>query len=474
MKRGLILGVVFGLFLISFVSACSDDQRIMRLYQPTNSHATVYDDTSYSIEICSPNGEIVDHTQGQFALWLSGSTNSHVSLTQSITYNTPVYFGNELICARRDNECVSGETPVLSLYQADNSHVAEGDFLGYDIKICCIRGTGVTGATWKDMSGAPIAQANLNDMVILSVNGTQLQGQIIDYEIMKKQGGDWFDWLIPDSSVATLPSSDFTTWRANTAGEFYFKASSGGTTINSKDNEETYGVLTVSENEENNPPVANIIDTKDRGVYFSGIDLLFNQNSFDEDDEFTYKWDLGDGRTFTGDSVTRNKWTFTDSFTDKGQKDIVLTVTDSRGAISRDQISILILDSSLNDAGVLSYINSPTWGWTTGNVIDFDGSGSYAVEYVDGAVNCLSGNCPLTTGNCPTGSIVDCINLSIIPPEISGYGGLNFDWTVKNGFTGKETNKNSGDVPNTKITLDTPSIPTKPHQGKLKVTYTYP
>jgi len=234
--------------------------------------------------------------------------------------------------------------------------------------------------------------------------------------------------------------------------------------VDSKDSNE----LTIEETPNNEPPVAIITSPKDRQIYFTGTDLVFNQSSYDLDGELTYKWDLGDGRTSTENS-------FIASYDTPGQKEIILNASDN-GKSDIAKISILILESGSDDAGVLSYIDTPKWGESYNRTINLDSSGSYVVEYFSEteAVNCLSGNCPLTTGNCPTGSSCSSgyLNVNNIPTPIN-YAGLEFQWYVLNGLLGTITNVNITDISTTTVTLETPSIPSKPHIVDLNLVYTY-
>jgi len=148
---------------------------------------------------------------------------------------------------------------------------------------------------------------------------------------------------------------------------------------------------------------------------------------------------LGDGRKFAGNSTNMANWSFTESYDTPAQKNIILTVTDERGAIRRDRIAILILNSSFT----MSKIDSPKWGELYGRTIDFDASGSYVSGYDHDLkeVSCLAGNCPNVTGNCPVGSPAGCKFLPVIgapePGVPADYSKLSFDWEVTNGFTGR-------------------------------------
>lgn len=52
-----VLGLVF-VIGFSFVSGavCPDDETILRLYQDTNSHGAEFDQTTYPVQVCTPDG----------------------------------------------------------------------------------------------------------------------------------------------------------------------------------------------------------------------------------------------------------------------------------------------------------------------------------------------------------------------------------------------------------------------------------
>ena len=327
----------------------------------------------------------------------------------------------------------------------------------------CISGTcsaNLTGAYWQNMTAQTINNADLNDLVRLWAPGVSLTGENISYQIYKDIPW-WFDKKVAQSS-----SAGFTTWRANQTGEFYFEAVLGSRTDAVES--EKLNVLNTAQNAN---PVAKITGPEDRQIYFKGTDLTFTQESYDEDDEFTYEWDLGDGRNKTGNSISKNNWNFTESYSSAGQKDVVLTVRDNRGGVGRDKVSILILDDFSSNNQTLAYIDSPRWGISYGRTITLDASGSYSAGYTGGNVSCLAGNCPGATKNCPLN--LECDNIDVIggAPTEPNYDPLSFTWEVTNGFTEIETSITIPDIPTLSWSFDTPSVPSKPHKVKLTVNH---
>ena len=336
--------------------------------------------------------------------------------------------------------------------------VSCGSCSGGEVCISGVCSANLTGAYWTNMKGDLIdgGSANLNDLVRLNVLGVGLEGENIDYTI-KQDIWYWFD-----KKIAQLSSGGFTTWKANKTGSFYFEA-----VLESRDDKVNSDNLIVLDIPDNSNPVAKITGPEDRQIYFIGTDLEFTQDSYDEDDEFTYEWDLGDGRKFIGNSTLLNNWSFTKSYTTPGQKDIILNVSDGRNGVGRDKISILILDS-VDNTQTLAYIDSPKWGLAYGRTVLLNASGSYTAEYNGGVAKCLAGNCPNPTKNCPGDSFGVCtIDVDESPKD---YNDLSFLWDITNGISGSTTSQ-PADAPTRSWSFSTPSVPSKPHKVRLTVDY---
>jgi hypothetical protein len=409
----------------------SDSQIILRLEKETNAHGEVWDG-NYPIEICYDDifgeeggGDRTCH--GNKVLGLSSDTNAHAEIPGLNNYN-PVCYG-DLNCQAR-NSCLGEEECIVSLSSDTNAHLALCDY--YDRKICCKIGSISVGeAYWADLGDTPINSAGLKDRVKLIVEGEGFEGKEIEYSIYKD--GFWFF----DSEVAQSSSQGFVTWRAGenqdgefSEGNFYFKA----VPADGSSEEVQSNILTVGE-EDNSPPIALINSPKDKQIYFLGENLNFSQESYDEDDGFSYVWNLGNRKTKEGDSTNFNDYSFLYSYQSTGQKNIKLIVTDDRGLASRDEISILVINSSY----VLSYIDYPPHGKDImKNTVDFDATSSYAVNstIVDGEkkVECLAGECPDKTEGCPSGSdcepYPDCCQIPVEnTPNWEGFEELEFNWS---------------------------------------------
>jgi hypothetical protein len=161
-----VFGVIFVcLFIVSFTSAasCSDDQRMLRLASPTNSHGALWNDSSYSYDICYDTvfGETYTGSQphgcnNNNVLDLGANSNAHAEAPLGSAYPIEVCYG-DLVCTVRDNACTAGETNVINLYSETNSHLSDPNYIP----------SGAVGY-WK-------FEGNANDSVGLGngvVNGT--------------------------------------------------------------------------------------------------------------------------------------------------------------------------------------------------------------------------------------------------------------------------------------------------------------
>ncbi len=276
----------------------------------------------------------------------------------------------------------------------------------------------ITNAYWADMQETPISTAHLNDKVKLMVAGSGMDTKLINYEIWKSVRF-WFD-----DKVADTDTTGFITWRASEAGEYYFKAEVEGVSMESE-------YLVVSGTEDNFASVVNIVGPKIGDIFYIGEEMNFEQTSYDEDDEITLLWDLGDDTTSSESSLTH-------SYSVIGQKTIKLTATDERGLAVTDRIAILIIDPA-GTKYVFAHIDNPEWGeifyGESARVVEFNASSTYAVE----TSGCTGAGC---TTDCCT---IDCLGgachaltheygQAINPNGMVGnYASFNFSWTFDDG-----------------------------------------
>ena len=440
---------------------CSDDsQTIMKLLSQSNSHAALWNDTSYNWDICYDDIFDEDYTganphscSNNFVLWLSQSSNSHASTFVSSSYNVPVCYGN-LNCMADTSAGTLCSNPgykvVARLFNDTNAHVSDAAGVSYPIKVCCGTGVGATvsGLHWENMIGMPINTSRSGASVKAVVAGSGLSGKTVSYEIWKSVKWWW------DDKVATSSASGSLTWKAgknksgvSEGGEYYFTAKIGtGTPVSSETND--YGKLNVVPGN-NVPPVANITSPKDKQIYFLNEPLNFMQASYDIDSTFNWVWDFGDELSVSGNSVSMNNYNVVHAYTTTGQKNIKLNVVDEEGASSMDKVTILIVNSSY----ILAYIDEPKWGsFTTGTGLTrFNASSTYAVNVTHNStgiekIECIAGNCPSKTEGCPppfTG-YPSCQIQVINTPNPAGFENIQFDWVFDNNPLKNQSGKGAG------------------------------
>ncbi len=151
-------------------NTCSNEnQTIMKLFQPTNSHGALwsYSGGDYPIDICytgtAPANPHPECTVDNSFLWLTADYNSHASTYKTDDYNIGVCYG-DLSCRVVDESddgnipeyCAVDEKEVVALYQNTNSHLTDPNYLPdgiislwkFDEDV-----SGVTSLTFKDSVG---------------------------------------------------------------------------------------------------------------------------------------------------------------------------------------------------------------------------------------------------------------------------------------------------------------------------------
>ena len=430
-KKGIFAISVFIILIfllsINFVlsdSGCDDSQTILKLYSTSNSHAEVYDGSSnYPIRICysdifgsqyqGANPHTCKADRSNVVLRLSGETNAHAEAPDQTTPGyIDVCYGN-LICSLKTTcDESAGEKEVVSLYSETNSHLASDG--SYNNKLCCKPGAKLTNLYWANMfpTENEISSTNKSDTVKLIAEGTELENQEVQFKIFKSGDNTLIKTIPPVISSGRDKVS--VTWIAGTdddgnlnSGNFYFTAK-----LTSTGQELTSPEISVSEEEENSPPVAVITEPYNGQINKTGEEVQFSHASYDVDDEIsTVEWNFGDN------SGTSSEDSPTHAYSEKGGKQIILTVTDSRGKQNSDSVSILIVPAG-NPTEPTYYafanISKPSYDeWLNNNLVEFDGTGSYVFEYMpDGSYNCTAGICPQGVLNSP--QPIDNLNFSWI------------------------------------------------------------
>ncbi len=474
MRRKILFGILFFVLLLSFgvSAACPSNQTIMKLSSETNAHGELWNGTgNYAVEICynkifgrnyvpaaGVNPHIYNAGTNTKIIQLSEQTNAHASLRN--TYYGPFVFYGDLKCRNATIACNADEELVVSLSSVNNAHISASD--DYPVKICCTSGVipSITGAYWSNMVNSPINTADLNDSVKLVVAGLNIKNKSVSYTIKKQRGADWINWLIPDSIIAQSSSKGWLVRKMVEPGKYYFTANIEGIEYESITNID-YGTLTVSETENNAAPVAVITNPKNGTIYFTNESIEFKQASYDEDDYFTCSWNFGD-RSNSAKCNTLH------TYTSGSQKDITLTIKDSRGKTGRDSVSILVLNK-FGGKGLFADINYPLKNDVlTDRTVNFNASTTYAVDCrINGNninIECLAGSCPEETSG------ITVINITGTP-NWAGFEILNFNWTFIEGPTGaKSYSRGDGKAGASPIKeFDGPATFDKPHKALVSV-----
>jgi len=196
---------------------------------------------------------------------------------------------------------------------------------------------------------------------------------------------------IVESFVNVLQTSNNKTlsWEIPEMGYYYFTAISSDNLTNFS----TSGVLDANDSSFNLPSFANIYSPIQEKFYQVNQSLSFSANgSYDQDDLITsISWNLDDEKT-------SSQWEFQESYSSRGQKEIMLTVgggevSEGRYLESKDFKSIIICDGP--GTYIFANISSPFYGETidTRNW-SFKSDGSYVKT-------CSNADCSV----CTTGTL---------------------------------------------------------------------
>lgn len=341
---------------------CSDEETIMKLYQEKNSHAGLWGDGNYNVRVCSPNGEVVDHSSNA-VLWLSSETNSHVSVDESEEYNVPVYFGSELSCEVRENSCLGNEVVVLSLFEETNSHVSKGDDADYNWKVCCVSGVPPIGnvgeAYWTDVNFEKISEADLYDTVRLAVEGySEDDLENFEFEIYETGESAWawwnpFSWSSEDVLVEGVVGG--TTWIANEKGEYYFLVNSSGDIIaDSREND--YGILEVKSSQDDDPFKLELLEPECGEDIFVGESLNIKVDASDGDDLIFGNVSINGNLV---KEISNGLTEFSHTFSEAGVVPVVVYAENSRGYKIRVFSNVIVVNPAEEDYYVASCIDEP-------------------------------------------------------------------------------------------------------------------
>jgi len=249
----------------------------------------------------------------------------------------------------------------------------------------------ITSAGWKNLLGVVISEVQINDTVLMSIGGTNLTSNPINYNIFKE--GTWF-LLFP--RISNILSSDSSSWFANVSGNpFNFKANI--TKNNVLVTIRPSGDLVVNPIYHNSLPVASITAPVNELNISNGTSINFTQYSYDEDDLLKITWDFGDGTTkvitnYINNSGLAGSSNFNTStstnvnhtYSSSGRYLVTLSAEEmTRTQKDTKQIYVNVFSSGINVFPVISSPNNETEEQP--RVVRFDASKSFVV-------NCSSEN----------------------------------------------------------------------------------
>ena len=278
-------------------------------------------------------------------------------------------------------------------------------------------------ANWTNLLGKEITETNINDTVLLNIDGTSLTDKSITY---KTFGSQSFLWIF--TRLAQLSSSDSPSWIANISGSpVSFNASiiKDSVFITSKKS----GELTVSTTYNNFLPVAIITSPSSELNISAGENIIFNQSSYDEDDLLKITWDFGDGTTqtitnyvnSTGEGDFNTTANAVHNYSSSGRYLAKLTAEEmERGQKDSKEIYINVFSTGINVFPVISspYNETKEQPW----VVLFDASKSFVT-------NCSLDN--ISSDVIISGNNLYCkyIHAPGAPINSSKYE-LEMDWTI--------------------------------------------
>lgn len=431
----LFLGIIIlSVFVVAENNCSSESQIILSLYGQNNTHGALWNVSEYNEKVCF--NDVFGYTYSGANPHLCNGNNKILKLTNimnshaydpafDLINSVDVCYGN-LVCSARLN-CNPNERPIISMSNLTNAHFASNSTY-YPYKVCCYTLGGNSSVYWADMAGNGITQAQVGDSVMMTVlmpgvvdethvefNIYEGNSLISNFSAFVASGRARAIWAINNTEIAKVGDK--------TSYQFYFKVRSG-----SYSNES--GTLGVTKQTINSPPVASITSPVNLCTFYTGRPILFNHSSYDIDDSISVNWSIDD----TLDVNTAKTNSFQHTYVSGGQKNIKLTVTDSRGAISVKTVSIYVIGLEANK--IYSIISTPRDGEIiSGSAVYFNGNKSFAVKNSQIApatptLECLGGACPQIIEVCHQDGFQD-ENISVIDPnnKRGDYSMLNFSWT---------------------------------------------
>jgi len=423
-RIGIFIFVLIGIYLVSFISAavCEDNQTILRLYNSTNSHAAVWNQSTgtYLEEICYNDIFGIDYvgvnphicTGSNSVIYLSDSSNAHGAIsTDGIA--PPMYsvcYG-DLSCTYHNGACPNGKIAILKLSGTlspwYNYHFSNVNDSNYVVNICCSSAYNDSIGTplqplsqvrWEDADGNLIGEtagveSNLYDEVrMVFENSEYPQGTQVAFRVYEDDlpfpFGDGDDEIqsingVVDSSgkvVGVWLISDDDLDKTNDLGEFRFDViNNSGITITSDDlavnstpREVPLNLLISS------PPCgADIFSngTLDIVILATDIDNIIHGSL----DIFDSSGASIDSYNFSNGGLDLSDYSFGGAF---GNFKIVAFATSIEGDRVRKIANVMVINPYVNGAYVSACISSPAdFSNIPGSEVYFDVKNTKAISY---------------------------------------------------------------------------------------------
>jgi len=395
MKK-VMLVLLVGIFMVGVVSAvtCDDSQTIMRLYQDSNSHVSMWDVNvvDYVEEICYdkifgvPYTGADPHTctagDANKVLSLYNTGNSHASNVSDANYPFDVCYGN-LVCAyevRNDGTCTNGGEIVVRMYSGTNTHVANASGTVYDSQICCVG----SELYWANANGVKITQAdevNIGDTIQAVVTGA---GDTGTFNI--KEDDTW----TPDDNITVISDSDADgklvgEWKITQTDldktynfdRFYFKTDVTGT---DKSDE-----IAINGTYDDSPMEVTVVSPSCGDNFSMGSKVEIEISASDEDDFIIGTVEIND--VIVVPEFSNGGVVFNYTFDSDGNFQIVADAVNSRGKRARHIANVMITSAVDGNSYVAACIDEPKdFSDLEDSNVDFDASTTKAIV-VSGGVN---------------------------------------------------------------------------------------
>lgn len=407
MKRS--VGVVVGLFLVVMLSgvvsaapcALGDDDTIMRLFQGTNSHGSLWNESGYTETICYSDIFNTPYLAGpphncssgdaNYVLSLADVTNAHASLDNTDpNYPVDVCYGDlSCVVETGSGACSSGEL-VARLFQTTNSHISNSSDTAYLEKICCTIEASVGGKQWRNTDGTSITNANIGDTVVM-FDGDYVpvlaNGATVYFDVIEKDGlinqyirniTGYYDNTPGDQGAVgywTITSEDLA--KTGDLEHFRFSSDWDGYSDESSD-------LVILNVRDNTPPEISIINPSCGDHFDEDATVNIRISAEDDDDNITGELYVLDGKTDNNPDLvfSNGDYSFDYVLSEVGNYRVFINAV-SRGASFQNSSSIMVIDTTRDGKYLAACITRPAGlELVNSENVVFDASTTTGIDYV--------------------------------------------------------------------------------------------